>query len=142
MIHTWYNRIVLGIGGLTALAIGSAITLAPHAFYASYGIAIAAEPTLLSELRAPGANLAVLGMIMLGGAIKASLFPAARLLAVSVFLAFALGRMLSWIVDGQPSLNIVAALIIELVIGALAALTYLGSNAQVQTSQSSHLPES
>lgn len=129
MIHNWYSRIVLGVGGLTAISIGSAIALAPHAFYASYGIAIEADPNLLSELRAPGANLAVLGMIMLGGAIKASLFPAARLLAVSIFLAFALGRMLSWIVDGQPSVSIVAALAFELVLGALAALTYLGSSA-------------
>ncbi len=135
MTHNWYSRIVLGIGGLMALSIGGAIVLAPYAFYASYGIVIESNPNLLSELRAPGANLAMLGMIMLGGAIKASLFPTARLLAVSVFLAFAFGRVLSWIVDGQPSASIVTALAIELVIGALAALTHFknGGRTRVRT---------
>ena len=51
---TRFQKITLGISGITALVIGSFITLAPHAFYAGYGITLGPEPNLLSELRAPG----------------------------------------------------------------------------------------
>ena len=44
---TRFQKITLGIGGITALAIGTFITLAPHAFYASYGIALGQDPNLL-----------------------------------------------------------------------------------------------
>ena len=59
------QKIALGISGVTSLGIGSFILAAPHTFYASYGITLGFEPSLLSELRAPGAGLAAFGAIML-----------------------------------------------------------------------------
>ncbi|MCV6592454.1 MAG: DUF4345 domain-containing protein [Silicimonas sp.] len=49
---TRFQKITLGISGVTALAIGALITLTPHAFYASYGITLGQDPNLLNELRA------------------------------------------------------------------------------------------
>ena len=55
------DPIHFGIVMIVALAIGGFILTAPMAFYASYGITLAPDASLLSELRAPGAGLAVLG---------------------------------------------------------------------------------
>ncbi|WP_300530572.1 DUF4345 family protein [Maricaulis sp.] len=124
MTTTWYQKLILGIAGLTALMIGAAISLAPNAFYASYGIALEANPNLLSELRAPGANLAALGLLMLAGIVRSEWFAAARMIAIAVFFAFATGRLISWSLDGTPDISVQIALAVELVIGTLAALAY------------------
>ncbi len=116
---TRFQKVTLGIGGVTALAIGSFITLAPHAFYASYGITLGQDPNLLSELRAPGAGLAVLGAIMLAGIVRAAMTPIALAVALTVYLAFPAGRSVGIVMDGMPSGSIVGALVIEIVIAGL-----------------------
>ncbi len=116
------QRTIVGGAGLIAASIGAAITVIPNAFYASYSISIAADPNLLSELRAPGANLATLGLIMIAGAIRSNWFNLSRVLAISVFFAFAVGRLVSWGIDGTPNASILIALAIEAVIGSLVLL--------------------
>ena len=49
MIVSMFERIVLGIAGVTAFTIGGFIALEPHTFYLSYGIALADDPNLLIE---------------------------------------------------------------------------------------------
>lgn len=117
---TWFQRAVFGTAGVTAAAIGLAITFVPASFYASYGITLEPDPNLMSELRAPGANLAALGLIMIAGAVRSEWLQVARLLAITVFFAFAFGRLVSWAIDGTPDASIQAALAIELVFGGLA----------------------
>ncbi|MFS2317855.1 DUF4345 family protein [Maricaulis sp. D1M11] len=119
MTPSLYQKVILGLGGVTALVIGAAITLFPAEFYASYGITLDAEPNLMSELRAPGANLAALGGLMLGGVARARWFAAARMIALTVFFAFAAGRLVSWVLDGMPDSNVLIALGIELAIGVM-----------------------
>ncbi len=113
------RRLVLGISGLAATTIGLAITLDPQAFYASYGIVLTPQPNLMSELRAPAANLAVLGLIILSGALYKRVTHSAALLGTAVFLAFAMGRVVSLVLDGRPSDSILAALGIEVVLALL-----------------------
>lgn len=130
MITTWYQKLILGIAGLAALVIGLAITLVPHAFYASYGLSLGENPDLLSELRAPGANLAALGVIILAGIVRPSFAPISALIGQTVFLAYAFGRLASIMIDGMPSSGIVQALIIELVIGGLIIAAFYGRSSQ------------
>jgi hypothetical protein len=52
------TSIFLTVSGLLLLAIGSTILFVPHAFYASDGIVLGNNPSLLSEIRAPGGLLA------------------------------------------------------------------------------------
>lgn len=118
-----YQRAITGFAGVIALSIGVAIAFFPITFYASYGISIDTDPNVLSELRAPGTNLAVLGVIMIAGAFKTNWFNIARVLVISVFLAFAAGRLVSWGIDGIPNASILSALVIEAVIGILVLLT-------------------
>ena len=119
-----FQKTVLGIAGFTAFAIGAFILIEPYAFYASYGIALTADPNLLSELRAPAANLAALGAVMLAGLFRPSLARISSAIALIVFLAFPAGRVISITVDGMPSENVLAALAIEVVIGALLLMAF------------------
>lgn len=122
MTTNWFQRTILTVAGLTATTIGLSITFLPSVFYASYGIELDADPNLLSEIRAPGANLAALGFVMLGGVLRARWFSTARLIAITVFFSFALGRLVSWSIDGTPDSGVIVALAIEIVIGSLVLL--------------------
>jgi hypothetical protein len=121
---TRFQTVTLGVSGATALAIGAFITLAPHAFFASYGITLGSDPNLLSELRAPGAGLAALGGLMLAGLRRAALAPAALTVALIVYLAFPAGRLLGIALDGWPSAGILGALAAELAIAALLLVAF------------------
>lgn len=113
------HGLILGLSGFTAAAIGLAILLDPQAFYASYGVLLTPQPNLMSELRAPAANLAALGMIVLSGAVYQRMAQQAATLGATVFLAFAAGRLLSLILDGWPSESILVAFAIEIILGVL-----------------------
>lgn len=121
---TRLQQIMLGIAGVSALGIGTAITLAPHAFYASYGIALEYDPSLLSELRAPGAGLTALGAVMLAGIVRRSLSEVALVAALVVFLGFPAGRIVGLAFDGIPSAGIIAALVFELAVAALCLFAF------------------
>ena len=121
------QELTLGIAGLAALGIGLAITAAPASFYATYGIALGSDPNLLSELRAPGANLAALGTLIMAGTVRQDMQRLATFLGATVFLAYAFGRIVSMVLDGMPSSGLVQAALIELVIGGLCvALLWRG----------------
>jgi hypothetical protein len=117
-----FQTLVLGTAGLAALGIGLTITFAPHGFYAGYGIALEGDPSLLSELRAPGANLAMLGAIIFAGVLRPRMGLVSAALGAVVFLAFAFGRLVSLGLDGVPHGGLVAALVMELLIGGLCLL--------------------
>ncbi|MEO9780489.1 MAG: DUF4345 domain-containing protein [Sedimentitalea sp.] len=121
-----FQKLTLGVAGLTALGIGLAITFAPYNFYASYGISLGTNPALLSELRAPGANLAALGAVIFAGAFRPGLARFSATLGTLMFFAFAFGRLVGIMLDGWPSESILIALAIELVMGALCLLGLRG----------------
>ncbi|MEM9780713.1 MAG: DUF4345 domain-containing protein [Pseudomonadota bacterium] len=120
------EKTALGISGATAFGIGAFILAAPHAFYASYGITLGDNASLLSELRAPGAGLAVCGALMLAGLWRAAMVPVSIAMALTVFLAFPAGRLVGLVVDGVPAGGILGALILELVVAALCIFAFGG----------------
>ena len=134
---TRFQKLTLAIAGFTALAIGCFILLTPLAFYAGYGIELSADASLLSELRAPGAGLAALGAIMLAGLVRAAWTPFALVAALTVYLAFPAGRLVSLAVDGMPSANVLGALAIEVVIAALCIAAFRGRPAAAELQPSS-----
>lgn len=118
------QKIALGVAGITSLGIGAFILAAPHAFYASYGIALGPDPSLLSELRAPGAGLAGFGAVMLAGIVRPALRSAAIVAALTIFLAFPVGRVVGLAVDGIPSGGILGALVLELAVAGFCLLAF------------------
>ncbi|GIT93261.1 hypothetical protein JANAI62_36950 [Jannaschia pagri] len=124
MTLTRLEKLALCLSGLTAVGIGATITLAPQTFYASYSIAIAQDPSLLSELRAPGAGLTTLGILMLVGIWRSALAQLAVAATLVVFLAFPTGRFIGLAVDGLPSPGILAALALEIAIAAFCLFAF------------------
>ncbi|NDR56807.1 DUF4345 domain-containing protein [Aliiruegeria sabulilitoris] len=124
MTTTRFEKIALGIAGVTALGIGAFILAAPQAFYASYGITLDNNVNLLSELRAPASGLAAFGLLMLAGIVREKLSQVSIVAALTVFLAFPAGRLVRFIVDGMPSGNILGALVVELAIAGLCLVAF------------------
>lgn len=118
------QKFALGLSGVMALGIGLFIALAPHPFYASYGIVLGQDPNLLSELRAPGAGLAVMGAIMFAGILRAAIAPFALAAALSVYVAFPVGRILGIVLDGMPTNSVIGALAVELIIAGLLLMAF------------------
>lgn len=121
---TFPEKIALGVSGLTALVIGAFILAAPHAFYASYDIALGADASLLSELRAPATGLAAFGLLMLIGIWHSGVADVSIAAALTVFLAFPLGRLIGLMVDGVPSSGIIGALVFELIVAAVCVFAF------------------
>lgn len=124
MSLTLLEKVTLGISGLTAVGIGGFIMLAPHAFFASYGITLGDDPSLLSELRAPAAGLVTLGVLMLAGIWRSALAPLAVAATFIVFLAFPAGRLIGLAIDGVPSGGIIGALVLEIAIAILCIVAF------------------
>jgi len=124
MAPSLFEKIALGLAGLTAFTIGAFILLAPHAFYAGYGITLGEDNNLLSELRAPGAGLAGFGLLMLSGIRSHAVLPVAMAVALTVFIAFPVGRLVGLAADGMPSGNVIGALVVELIIAGLCLAAF------------------
>jgi hypothetical protein len=123
----WLSQLALLGAGVPALGIGLAITLAPQAFYGGYGIALGRDPSLLSEVRAPGAALAVLGALILAGLARPAMRRASLRLGAAVFVAYALGRAIGVALDGWPAPGLVAALAFEAAVGGLCLAAARGT---------------
>jgi len=126
---THFQKAVLGLAGITAVLIGAFILAAPHAFYASYGIALGEDVNLLSELRAPAGGLFTLGAIMLLGLFRPRWTDRAVFSAFTVFIAFPAGRIVSVLADGLPNGSIVSAFTVELLIAGLLFLAFARNRA-------------
>jgi len=120
-----FQKFILSLAGISALGIGTFILSAPHAFYASYGITLGTDASLLSELRAPGAGLAAFGAVMLASIVRPALASAAMVAALTVFLAFPVGRIVGLLADGLPSSGILAALVFEVAVATVCVVAFL-----------------
>jgi uncharacterized protein DUF4345 len=123
------------VSGLLAAAIGAAVTLTPLAFAASNGIQLSTDPSLLSEVRAPGGALLACGLLILAGAAVRELRFSASLIAAAVYLPYGLARLVSLLIDGVPAEGLLAATAIELVIGALALIAVRESRPTLSASR-------
>ncbi len=103
--------------------IGAAILLVPHSFFAESGVTLGRDPSLLSEIRAPGGLLLASGVVVLLGAVWRSIRRRALMLAAIVYGSFGVSRLLSIAIDGMPSESLFGATGIELLLAALCLLS-------------------
>ena len=115
-------RVLLVLSGLVAIGIGATLLVAPVPFHATNGIEIAADPSLLSEVRAPGGALLVLGSMMWIGVFAPAFTLASTAIGAAVYLAYGGSRLLSIAVDGVPGPGLLAATAIELALGGMCAI--------------------
>ena len=114
-----FTLVFLSLSGLLLLAIGGTILLAPHALHATNGIALGNDPSLLSEIRAPGGLLTASAVLILIGAFRRPLRFLATVLTVLVYGSFGLARLLGVVLDGVPSSGLVGSTTIELIVAAI-----------------------
>jgi len=118
------TRCLLLASGLLAVGIGAASFVAPHAFYAVYGITLGSDVNLASELKASAAVLFVAGLLITRGAFRAESVSYSLRIATVVFLSYGVSRLLSIAIDGVPSITLVVAAVVEMAVG-LACLVRL-----------------
>lgn len=109
-------KLLLLASGLIAIGIGGAILFTPASFYAIYGIELANDASLASEIRAPGGALLVTGMLMLVGVFVEKFALASTVIVTAVYSSYGLSRLLSMAVDGMPDSGLVEAAAFELAI--------------------------
>lgn len=110
------TRTSLALAGVVAGFIGAAILAAPEAFFASNGVALDSDPSLMSEIRAPGGLLLIAGVYLLHQAFFSCHFRSALLVGAAVFGAYGLARLLGVMLDGLPSTSLIAATAVELAV--------------------------
>jgi hypothetical protein len=120
------TSIFLTVSGLLLLAIGGTILFVPHTFYASDGIVLGNNPSMLSEIRAPGGLLAASALVILAGVFRSTLRSLAFILTVLVYGSFGLSRLVGWYLDGMPSNSLVIATVIELVMAGIGLVMLRG----------------
>ncbi|MEM8601047.1 MAG: DUF4345 domain-containing protein [Bacteroidota bacterium] len=133
-------QLLLALAGLILVTLGMAILVAPHAFFATNGIALGADPSLLSEIRAPGALLALSGLVVLRGAIQRGWTRQSLCAAVLVYGAFGAARLLSIVLDGVPATSLLWATGVELGI-AIVCASVMEHKAVLDDAQSPPVPD-
>ena len=117
-------KVVLFVSGLIAASIGAAVLAVPAAFYASNGIELGSNVSLLNEIRASGGALSAAGILIMSGSFVASLTFTAVVVASLLYLSYGLSRILSFTIDGMPSEGLVQAAALEMVIGVVCVWAF------------------
>jgi len=120
-------KTVLFVSGLIAIGVGGAILIAPGTFYATNGIELGDNSSLLSEVRASGGALLSIGVLIMLGAFVAKLTFTSVVVSSLFYLSYGLSRILSMAVDGMPAQGIVQAAALELAIGLVCIFVYATS---------------
>lgn len=110
-------KVILIISGLVATGIGGAILFLPTAFYATNGIELGGNISLLNEVRAPGGALLASGILIVLGAFVTNLTFISLVVSTLLYLSYGLSRTVSIAIDGIPSEGLVQAAALEMVIG-------------------------
>lgn len=117
MAATLTEKIVLAVTGITGVGFGAMLTFAPAALHATYGISHAPDPSLMSELRAPGAVLLTMSAFILAGLLRPALAGMSLAIGAGVFISWGVARLLSIAMDGLPANGLIISGLAELVLG-------------------------
>jgi len=118
-------RAFLAVAGVIAVGLGTLILLTPVAFYASYGLDLSGQVSLLNEIRSHGLSLIGIGLFILAGAVKARLATMATAVTAFFYLSYGLSRLVGLVLDGWPGQGLVISGAVELAFGSIALLVYL-----------------
>ncbi|NRB53173.1 MAG: DUF4345 family protein [Saprospiraceae bacterium] len=112
--------VTLALSGLLLSFVGASRLRNPiNAYLKNSGITLAKEVDLLNEMRGVSGLMLMGGILILLGILLPQLTFTSHVVASLLFLGFAIGRILSMRVDGQPNKQIAQGLIFELVFGGL-----------------------
>ena len=112
-------RLALGVSGVVLAGIGLAMLVAPLDFFALNGVEIPADPSMLSEITAPGVALVLVGALMLMGSFKLEFAKLGLAEGGLVYGSYGVSRLISVFTNGLPNDSLVTAMVMELVIGVI-----------------------
>jgi len=112
---------LLQLNGWAAVLIGSYIVLDPVTMLAPYGLQSDLSAGLMSELRAPGGLLLICGLMIARCGLNSALHTQGLMLSIAVYGGYGGARLLGFILDGQPPIEILVATTIELVLLVLSS---------------------
>ncbi|MGI9550542.1 MAG: DUF4345 domain-containing protein [Aurantibacter sp.] len=111
--------VILCLSGLMLLFVGTMRLSNPIKTYLkNSGISLENDVNLLNEMRGVSAVMLFGGIIILLGTIIPKLTIASFVVAILIFLGFAIGRLMSMGLDGKPNKLIIQGLVFELVLGS------------------------
>ena len=113
------NIIILSLSGLLLTTIGSLRLSNPIKNYLkNSGIKLENEVNLLNEIRGISSVMLFGGIVILLGTVLPKLTIASFVVAILIFIGFAIGRLLSIALDGKPNKQLIQGIIFELVLGS------------------------
>ena len=121
MIISKALKAILIIAGLIGVYVGVEILFFPISFYATSGIEIGDNVSLLNEIRAPGGALLISSVLIILGAFVSKLTFTSIVLATLLYLSYGLSRIVSMMVDGRPAEILVYVALLEIIIGLICA---------------------
>ncbi|MEM7374997.1 MAG: DUF4345 domain-containing protein [Bacteroidota bacterium] len=111
--------VILSLSGLMLLFVGGMRLSNPIKTYLkNSGITLEKDVNLLNEMRGVSSVMLCGGIIILLGTILPQLTMSSFVVAILIFLGFAIGRFLSIGLDGKPNKQITQGLVFELVFSA------------------------
>lgn len=116
------NRLALVLSGLILVGAGCTMLLAPEVLHSKNGVTLGNDPSLLSEIRAPGGFLFLAGLTIAASAAQDRFVLMGLGLAALVYSSFGVARVYSIFVDGFPAQSLVLVTGLELGVGTLAAI--------------------
>lgn len=115
-----FKIIVLSLSGLLLLFVGIMRLSNPIKTYAkNSGISLSSEVNLLNEMRGVSSVMLCSALIIFSGIFFTEFALTSFVVAILIYIGFAIGRLISMGVDGKPNKQITQGLIFELVLGAL-----------------------
>ncbi|MDH5179898.1 MAG: DUF4345 domain-containing protein [Gammaproteobacteria bacterium] len=114
-------KATLIISGLIGLYIGVEILLFPVKFYATSGIFLGDNISLLNEIRAPGGALLFSSILIIMGAFVPRLTFTSIILATLLYLSYGASRIFSMAIDGRPVEILIYVSALEIAIGLVCA---------------------
>ncbi len=120
-----FTIITLSLSSILLLYAGISRVIKPitsfciQAYLENPEIKLEGEVSVFNEMRGAGASLAVGGIIILLGTIMPEFRLTSHVVAIVIFFGFAIGRLLSFALDGKPNKALVQATIFESIFGVL-----------------------
>ena len=113
-----FKIVILSLSGLLLFFVGTMRLINPIKTYLNNsGIRLENDVNLLNEMRGISSVMLLAGVIILLGTFIPELTLTSYSFAILLFLGFAIGRVVSFGLDGKPNKLIVQGLIFELVLG-------------------------
>ncbi len=132
MKTTMTTKIVLLFSGLIITGIGVAVLFFPTPFYATNGIELGTDPSLLNEVRASGGALIGAGGLILAGFFVSTLATLSMIVAAGLYGMYGVSRLFSMVIDGVPDSGLIGAAGFELFVSAFCLFLLIRERAKAR----------